>query len=343
MNVNNPNNPNSIDCEPEPGDPEDADHEQRRGLRIGPLSEIDNAKIFCECGCGGCPDVVDPLADPTDDGARNDRWAYEECEEPQVVTVERACEINRVYQHAEWTTEGRTSGYERHREEYYPRILHADRQFRSEWEGLTTVMLTRRRRATDGEGNFLQPYMLDLCLQLNNVRGKIRKALDYHLQEFAFEWVRDTAPTESAATPHEHWYIWIQDPQDEVTVEQIKPALDKHLKYVPGADEETHEVDSEGREGAITVRHQPPLVDEEPDKAEAIRAACEETYGADERILNTQGAQYLATQLAHLELGKAFGEMADESLDTLIEGSAIASATPSQWFGASKGVPELGE
>lgn len=345
MPFNHEKNLNSTESDSEPGDPKDGNHEQRRELRIGPLSNIDNAKIFCECGCGGCPDVVDPLADATDDGDRTERWAIKECEQAQAVSVERAREINRVYQHAKWIAENRTSGYERHRSQLYPRILSADRYFRSKWEGLTTAMMTRRIEAANEDGEYDDPYTLDAVLHTPGVKDKMRKSLNYGLRGFDFERVRVTAPTESAATPHEHWYLWIHDPEDEVTVEQIKPALDKHIKYVPAAsyDNGQHPVDPEGQEGAITVKHQPPLVDQEPDKAEAIRDACEKMDNTDGRIRNTQGAQYLATQLAHNELGKAFGEMEDEPLGTLLEGSAIASATPSQWFAASQGVPDLGE
>lgn len=70
-----------------------------------------------------------------------------------------------------------------------------------------------------------------------------------------------TAPTGTAGTPHEHTYLWIEDPANQVMVDQITPALEKHVKYCENAESEDHPWDSNADEGAIIIHHSPPLVE----------------------------------------------------------------------------------
>jgi hypothetical protein len=175
---------------------------------------------------------------------------------------------------------------------------------------------------------------------------RVRKSVNYQLGsdlDLAFEYLRTTAVTKGAAIPHEHRYFWIDDPDNEVGVENFRLALEDHLEYTMNALPEHHEIDPHGEDGAITVRHSPPLVDETPEHEDAIREACTEMDGVDERLQNTRGAQYIASQLPHLFLGDKFDATKQTPVSTLIEGGAIDLATPSRWVGFSQGVPGLGE
>lgn len=245
------------------------------------------------------------------------------------MSLKRAVQVYLVYQRSIRQSTELTSGYERHRDKIYPRILSADRYFRSNYDGLTTVLLTRRLEPTDKDGKWIEPAMLDMMLHNKRVMKRVRKSLNYQLRGLDFEYMRVTAPTETAATPHEHRYLWVDDPENRVTVEHIKPALEDHLAYCANARREHHPVVPSGEEGAITIRHTHPLVDFEYTRGDDIR--------------HTQGAQYLASQLAHLHLGEKFNPDTADPLLTLLEGGAIAWATPSTWFGTSRGVPKLGE
>jgi hypothetical protein len=171
---------------------------------------------------------------------------------------------------------------------------------------------------------------------------QVRQAVNYQLRDFDFNYMRLTAVTESAATPHEHRYLWIEDPDNEIDVGHFTSALQKHIDMWPNAKKKHHPYDAGGNEGAITVRHEPPLVDEEPDKMQKVRHGSKQFEGVDSRLWNTQGAQYIASQLPHMEIWNKFDHEAD-SKDTLLEGGAIAKATSSKWFGASNGTPCLSE
>jgi hypothetical protein len=313
----------------EPADPENINHALRSSIQIAPTSEVENLpKVFVACGCGNCPDLVDPLYDVGGD-IRNDFWAIEECDSPQPITIGQARQVYIAYQRSAAQSSDREPKYKHHQYQTYPRIIAGDRHFRKQFDGLTTVLLTRRLRPKNEDGDWISPYQLDATLHDNHLMKRTREILDYQLRRKAgleFEYCRVTAPTKTAATPHEHRYLWIDDPNNEVCIEHIRPALEEHLEY-PGAYREDHPFDSEGHDGAITIRHTPPVVDE--------------TEAREYVILHTLAAQYLASQLSHLPLRDKFDPKEDDPQPTLLEGGAIDWATPSRWFGASNGVPTL--
>lgn len=288
----------------EPGDPLTADHESRRELPLAPESV-----------------KLERIPTPLTDGERP-------------LTVRDAGETYLRIQRASWTSETRTSKYERHRFHVYPRILEADRHFQRVFEDVTTAMLSRRLSPLDESNHWLTPWECNEMLHGGNIHRSIRESLNYHLAKFTYEWVAVTAPTRSAGTPHEHIYLWVDDPENAVSTDHVTPALDKHLKYCVNAYQKHHRYRTDGTDGAITVNHNPPLVDEYPDKLSAIL----ETSSPHP---NTAGAQYLASQLAHLPLGDYYAENRETPPRALFEGAALAWASPRDWFRASKGVPAL--
>ena len=239
-------------------------------------------------------------------------------------------------QRASWTADGRTSKYERHRYQVYPRILEADRQFQENYEGLTTAMLTRRLSPLDDNDNWLTPWECNEMLHGGTVNKSVRQALNYQLGEFSFEWVAVTSPTRSAGTPHEHIYLWIDDPENDVTPNHLVSALGKHLKYCANAYQKHHPYRADGTDGAITVEHSPRIVESVPEK---IHGILEETEGSARP--NTAGAQYLASQLAHLPLADYYDGQRENPPDPLLEGAALAWASPHRWFRTSGGVPKI--
>ena len=276
----------------EPADPDACDHPARRGLPLAP----DSVKS-------------ERLPEPfrTYKGA--------------AVTVAEAGETYLKVQRSNWNSEDYTSKYERHLFETYPRILEADRHFQMQYDGLTTVMLTRRLSPLDDAGNWLTPWACNEMLHGGGVHRSVRDTLGYHLGDFEFEWVAVTAPTRSAGTPHEHIYLWIDDPDDRVETGHIEPALDKHLKYCANAYEKHHRHRADGTDGAITVQQDPAVIGTVPP--------------------NTAGAQYLASQLAHLPVGDYYNPEKETPPQALFEGAALAWASPRDWFRASRGVPAL--
>ena len=292
--------------ETEPADPPQAVCTERDDLRLAPSSV-----------------KVDRLPDPLTDGE-------------QPLTVSKARETYLKVQRDSWNTEGRTSKYERHKLQTYPRILEADRYFRTEYEDLTTAMLTRRLSPIDDAGEWLTPWECNEMLHGGSIQRSVREAAQYQLGGFEYEWVAVTAPTESAGTPHEHIYFWIDDPDDKVTTDHFSTALDKHLKYCVNAYQENHRYQTDGTGGSITVRHTPEIVTEIPNRLNAIKRETDTSL-----IPNTRGAQYLASQLAHLPLGDYYDGSRENPPDALFEGAALAWASHRNWFRASAGVPAL--
>ena len=290
----------------EPADPKNPDHDLRRKLPLAPQS------VKAER-------LPDPL---TSDG------------EP--LTVEESRKTYLRTQRASWTSEERTSKYERHRYEVYLRILNADRHFQDCFDGLTTAMVTRRLSPMDESGCWLTPWECNEMLHGGCLHRSIRESINYQLGDFSFEWLAVTAPTRSAGTPHEHIYIWIEDPSDDVTTDHLKPGLEKHLKHCVNAYQKDHQYRTDGGDGAITIEHTPEIVTEIPDR---IHEVIDKTDGSI--YWNTTGAQYLASQLAHLPLGDRYNGDRDNPPDELFEGAALAWASPYNWFRSSGGVAAL--
>jgi hypothetical protein len=288
----------------EPADPDDINHATRRDIPLAP----DSVK-------------PDGLPEPF-------------VEDGEPVTVAEAGVTYLKVQRANWNDDALTSKHERHKDEIYPRILEADRHFQREYDGLTTAMLTRRLSPLNETGSWLTPWDCNGMLHGGGIQRSVREALDYRLGEFIFEWVAVTAPTRSAGTPHEHIYLWIDDADDEVTVDHLSPALDKHLKHCENAYQEHHRYQADGTEGAVTIRHDPPVVTEYP---ESLSEILEHSSPHP----NTLGALYLATQLPHLHISDYYAENRDTPPQALFEGAALAWVSPRNWFRASQGVPAL--
>ena len=284
------------------------------------------------------PDVCDddsrraqPLAP---DSVKSERLPEPFVKDGEPVTVAEAGETYLKVQRANWNDDTLTSKHERHKHEMYPRILEADRHFQREYDSLTTAMLTRRLSPLDETGSWLTPWDCNGMLHDGGIQRSVREALDYGLDEFIFEWIAVTAPTTSAGTPHEHIYLWIDDADDEVTVDHLSPALDKHLKHCENAYQEHHRYRPDGTEGAVTVRHDPPVVTEYP---ESLSEILERSFPYP----NTRGAQYLASQLAHLPIADYYPDDRETPPQALFEGAALAWVSPRNWFRASQGVPAV--
>ena len=272
--------------DPEPADPSQPDHNARRQLPLVP----DSVKL------NRIPDALQ--------------------EDGQPLTVGEARKTYTKIQLDSISREDRTSKYERQRYDIYKRIHDADRQFIDDYDDLTTVMFTCRLSPLDGNGNWLTPWECDQMLHGGASQRSIRDALKYQLGEFEFGWVAVTAPTTTAGTPHDHYYVWIDDPENEITTDQIAPALNKHLKHCVNAYDQHHQYRRDGTDGAITYRHSP-----------------ERTSQG-----NTEGATYVAKQLAHLPIGDYNNDEKPDPSDTLIEGAALAWASPFNWFRSSSEV-----
>lgn len=225
----------------------------------------------------------------------------------------------------------------RHRKGLYPRILEADRRLQECYEGLTTAKLTRGLSPWDDYGERLTPWELDSMLNSGTIRRSIRNSLDYQFRQkrdFDFEWVGVTSVTETSGAPREYIYLWIEDPQNEVSADWLAPALEKHLARCENAAEVDHDYEDDGSDGAITVKQSPPLVSDPPESFFEIQEVSEAPS-----YPNTTGARFVAKQLVHLPIGDYYNSERKNPSNTLIEGAALAWASPYRWFRTSGGVP----
>jgi len=290
------------DSPPEPADPSNPDHAARRSLPLAPPSV-----------------KPDSLRDRLTDDERP-------------VTVDEAREEYLYVERCARDIEGHTSKHKRHLRKY-AQLLESDRELQERYSGLTTAMLTRRLSPLDDSGEWLTPWECDAMLHGGRIRRRVRTCLNYQLGGYDFEYVAVTAPTTSAGTPHEHIYLWIDDPEDSVTTAELSPALDKHLSNCANAYERHHRFRTDGSAGAIRVEHAPPVRGDAPERFSEIRE-----WSETEPRPVTQGAQYLASQLAHLPVGDVYNPAEPNPPDALLEGAALAWASPNKWFRASKGV-----
>lgn len=184
-------------------------------------------------------------------------------------------------------------------------------------------MLTRRLSPLDDEGNWLTLWECeDMLNDWKTVRRPVSDAIRYHLDGYDYEWVAVVSPTDSAATPHEHIYLWVDDPDNEVDTSYLKPALEKHLDACQNAYEKHHRYNEDGSRGAITYRHCPERIDT-PDHVSVDDGK------------QTTGAQYLASQLVHLALGDYYDNERDNPAMPLLDGGVLAWATHHKWFRGS--------
>jgi hypothetical protein len=319
----------------EPADPSSGDaYEDRRETRLGPdtLQPDKSATPLWECGCGECSHWVDPLAVAT-----VTQYAADECPSPKLMTIARAKEAYVRYQSASHQTAERTGAYERHLGKYAT-ILEADRRLQRAYSGLSTAMLTRRQSPLDEHGEWIPP--VSLHSRLADTFASIRKSLSYHLGRkggFTYEYLAVTAMTDSAATPHQHIVLWVEDPADDLHREMLQPAVNKHVASVATATHEDH------GDGAVTIQHSPDRVDHVPEAYSAIHEltnTIEQGEFGPSVPKNTTVAQYVGSQLPHLYLGHVLGEThgEQENLSTHLDGGAVAWASPYRTVCSSSGV-----
>jgi hypothetical protein len=309
---------NESDRGGEPADPLPAliDSERRRETRIAPPSVRASR-------------LPSPLVEEAENG------------EERPMTVAGAAKTYLKVQRTVWQRDDLTSTYDR-AIGTYAGILDTDRQLRDAYNGLTTALVTRRLSPLDDSGEWLEPLAIERQLHDEAARRSFTRAIRYQLRDYDYQYVGVTAATTTAATPHEHVLIWIDDPDDVVGVEHFRPAIEKHVEKVHNAYDEDHPIQADGRGGAVTIYHDPPLVDHVPDAIdEAFDRVRKHSDAVDDDATaipaNTAGAQYVASQLPHLVVGDVYDGTRDVD-DVRIDGGAIAWASTHNWIRSSQDV-----
>lgn len=348
----------------EPADPETVDHNVRRQARIAPswvtVSNIPNPLL--ECGCGECPDGVDPLADDTEPW-RDVLSVAENCDAPIPMTIERAATTTYAYETAAYHSD-RTSRFERVRDTH-GRYMDAERELLERWNGeVTTGLLSLRIRPVDevpkgeveegGGANYGLTSVADaeddstesdggetvrrwwppvqIDNRLHDGWEYVRDRLRAHLESFEYGYCWVVGTTDSAATPHLHVLLWIRDPDEEITVEHLRPAVESFVRNTTGAYPDDHPV-SPGESDAAVTRHDPPRCDGIDDD-QLLHIYHER--GDEGFPINTAGFNYVMNQrpewcMREVVENDDVGRGAVDYVD--LDGAAIAWASPNDWIG----------
>lgn len=273
---------------------------------------------FLTCGCGECPAHVDPLVGPGETAFTADMV----CPDPRPVSTGKAGQVYLRLEIPNHYKAFRTSGAERQRA-LYGKILATDRRLQRDYD-VTTVLLTMRVRAIDEDGKWRPPVTLADALHAPQSRVTARIRDRAHLAQFDPEYVAITEGTRWFSVPHRHLYLWLDDPENRVTVDHFRPVLEYFVGECGYADSDIHPVDPEGGTGAITVRHDP-------------RPADWLTPPPGTGMQPTRGAVYTAKSLPHLALLNRF--RSDRKCYTVdVEAAATAWASRHNWVSTSDGV-----
>jgi len=284
-----------------------------------------------ECGCGECTDSVDPLADESH-VFRDVTSAKESCPSPQPMTVRRAAEAYTVYQKASLNAPDRISDLER-TQIRYGNIIGGDIELRDRMDNPTLIFLSLRVspiHRQNGERRWIQPVTLDS--RIADSWENLRSTLSYHLKDYWYEYVWITATTSSAATPHRHVLVYVDDPDDEIGIEVPRSAVNSFVSNTQGAEHGFHTVEA-GVSDAGIVFHKVP-------KAEQALDSHPIDDDPTAFAMPSVPIYYMSNQQPHWCLTNIFDLTSDIDTDSpAVEGAAIAWSSPNNWFDSSNGFP----
>jgi hypothetical protein len=360
----------------EPADPDGINHDQRERRRIAdPWVKTERLpKPLVECGCGECPDCYDPLADEEDvsdafsDVLDRSKMAADECDEAQPMTVERAGRAYYVYQIAQHRRDDWTSKLDMTVAQHGQYLDGERTLLTEELDNVSTALLSLRPRPvgdppdmdsedddyglmsenpsatqTDASNTesrrWRSPVSIDW--QLHQPIKKVRAKLRYQLhdkRDFEFEYVWVVAGTDSAATPHLHLLVYVEDPDDELTTDPFEPAVDAFVNHCQFAHDEDHPIGDDTDSDAVVVHTDPTKYDEVDDE-QLVEYFYEN--GEEGFELNTAALAYLLHQRPHWVLRhiNADYESLPERTKLDLQTAAIAWASPTEWIQSSGGFP----
>jgi len=319
----------------EAGDPnaDSIDHDERRSTRLVNTSfdATELKKPLIECGCGECSSSVDPLADESH-SFRDVNSAKRACPEPRAMTVKRASKAYVVYQKASLNAPDRTSELERTKN-IHGRLIGGDIVVRDRMQNPTLIFLSLRVspiQRNNGNRRWTHPLTLDsrIAEGWENAYATLR----YQLEGFEYEFAWVTATTSSAQTPHRHTVIYVDDPDDDVTIDMARSVVHSFVNNTQGAEHSFHPVEADQSDAGM-IFHEIPTAEKgmqshPPDANDVWFAA------------PSVPMYYVANQMEHWKLKNIFRFDSDIDADSYaVGGAAIAWASQNNWVGSSNGFP----
>ena len=360
----------------EPADPDVVDHTQRLQTPLAPLdTDVSTLpKPMVQCGCGECKARVDPLSDEISDSDsafadvldRDDYWAKDDCPNPVPMPVGRAIEAVYRYQLSAYQRDDFSSKLDRVKQSHAS-ILDSERDLLKRWGGdVSTALLSLRTPpieqvemgCNDGDTDNIAQHGESGCPtndcqsqrhwvpptqlvdRLRDSWRRVYDSLDYHLsgfEDWQYLWLIGT--TDSAATPHMHVFVWVKDPDDDLSVDHVRPAVQSFVNNTPTARQKHHTV-TEGESDAAVVHTDSPRHDDISD--DQLLAAMKRREVTDSPMkYNTRGLPYLLNQrppwvIKRISDGTVNPDDRQTRLD--LAGLATSWASSKDWIGSSGGI-----
>jgi hypothetical protein len=332
--------PNYEEVDPEPSDPPWVNQEARRSTRLlEPASDtqLDLSHIpkpLLECGCQeGCPDHVDPLGP----NSMFKLYAADVCESPRPMTLEKARKVYLSYKRAEMNREGHTSDLEYVRG-LYGNIMDAERQLMDSLSQPSTLFLSLRQspiRENAGRREWISP--LRLCERLHSPWKRVYDALRDGTSEFQrWEYITVKSFTSSCATPHMHILWYVEDPDDELSLEVGKTAVRRYVEANPLASEKFHPV-NEGESDAAVIEHDVSRGCDRVDQSNYADVL--ENRDGEPFKPNSEALIYMMSQLSSWVLTLFDGSSDIHRTSPLVDGAVIDWASTHDTWTSSMGFP----
>jgi len=213
--------------------------------------------------------------------------------------------------------------------------MDAERRVLGEMSDPTLIFLSLRLspiNTDNGDRYWVHPIRLDE--RLHDAWEPVKRKLRRRLDGFDFEYAAVTATTTSAATPHKHVLVYVDDPNDDVSIEIARSAVESHINNCTGANKDDHPVEK-GESDAGIVLYDPPRASEVPDSTWLDVL----DYNDGEAFpMNTVHMLYAANQRPHWVMENVYDASTDTHANSvLVDGAAIAWASQYDWFSSSRG------
>jgi hypothetical protein len=298
--------------EAEPHDPQYLSHQERRDTRLHER----------EYNCGQLRDTV-----------------VEEVDGEQVpMKLSEAREQYLSLKYNQMETDGWYSPLDRAKD-LYGRALGGERKLVDEIQNPSLLFLSLRQSPVEYNRGRRWIEPLRLRSELNKAWGNVRQTLYRKLSKFdRWEYVWVCSYTRSAATPHLHVLVYVDDPHDELSISTARSAVDSFVRANDYAEKRYHQV-TKGESDAGIVAHSVPR-DDDRISDESYRRVYEHRDG-DVFKRTSSFLLYMMTQYPHFVLSHIWNGDSDlHAHDPLVDGATVSWASQFDEYGSSRGFPD---
>ncbi len=240
--------------------------------------------------------------------------------------------------HNQMNTDGWISPLDRAKD-LYGRALGAERELMDEIANPSLLFLSLRQSPVeyDRGRRWIEPLRLrsELNKSWKNVRQTLYRKLSGH-DRYEYLWV--CSYTRSAASPHLHVLVYVDDPDDELSISTARSAVNSHVRANDYAEKQHHEVEPDQSDAGIVTHSVPKAYDEidDNDLADVYYYRDEESFSLTSTFLT-----YLLSQYPHFVLEHVWNSNSDiHAHDPLVDGATISFASQFDEYGSSRGFPD---